>query len=484
MFNRSHHLFLVAALALGVACQVEADVEQSAEEDCGEATLERFADQSFCVYQMPIIETRFDCPSFASHQHRVGEQDIAVCAEQAQLPEGFEQWVDEQIVNDPMMPPEEMMEPDPVVEPPVVTPDPDPVLDCEQGVGVDCADDLTASPQPRYNGQAVAVRLAEMMWRDVPDAELSQAAATGGLDTRTGIIAQVTRMMQDPRFEANLDDFWTSYLQLEHLTSTGVGLGSEHVNDSRYTATLEASMLSSTLRTISAVTLRDEEDVRDVWTTQTAMLNADLAPMFPGVMGVMGSDFSEVQLPASRRGVLSHPSLLSHGSSSSGAISLHGVYVNALLCATVPAPPDDAEPAPSVPQGLSERESHDFVVSEPSCAACHAQIDPPGHALHGFDLMGAPRTVDGRGMSIDDSGVFEGVVFSSYDDFAGLLRDDARFSSCVTLRLVEHMTGSLANVDAEALAPRVSQHTLAQGDFTIQGLITAIATSDPMLYRP
>lgn len=481
MHCRPLHLFMLPAtllFGLSNACQPEPDLQPS-EEGCGEASEARFDGERFCVYKMPIIETRFDCPAFAPHSHRAGQQNTAVCAPESELPGGFDEWVDEQVPvqgGDPVI-----MEPEePVVEGPVVMPMPDPVPECTQGVGPDCADALNDTTRARYSDQALAVRLAELLWRDAPDAALTQAAQSGGLDTRTGVRAQVTRMMQDSRFEANLDTFWTSYLELEPLQRGEVsGRANAHP---LFNANLPGAMLESTLRTISYVTLEQGSDVRDIWSSREVLLNAEVGALYEGSPATGSTDFVAVTADPTRAGVLTHPAVLS---SPNPQIGVRGVYVNRLLCEVIPAPSADVDmliPDPNASM-MSRRERYDSLVAEPACAACHITMDPPGHALHGFDALGSARTTDDDGFAIDASGTFDSMPFTGSADFAALVAGDARLSACMTLRLVEHLCAPLAGVDAPTLAPLVEQDALTQG-FTMADLIEAIATSDAMIYRP
>lgn len=59
--------------------------------------------------------------------------------------------------------------------------------------------------------------------------------------------------------------------------------------------------------------------------------------------------------------------------------------------------------------------------NNPTCAACHARMDPLGFALENFNAIGKWRTMDG-GSPIDSTGSFpDGTKFSGPAEFRQLL---------------------------------------------------------------
>lgn len=476
----------ITALLAMMGCQPEAtEQDLAADQSCGSGRLERLSGEVYCIYQQPIIETRFECPSFAPHFSRHDAQTV-VCASTPELPADFE----DVISMDPGQPVEDGDDPTPVDTPDMtqtpddpVTSDPSgpevtPAPTCEHGFGDGCQDTIVAmnGAQP-YGAQSLAIRLAELLWNDAPDAALLQAASDGVLATRTGVHAQVDRMMQDARFVQNMDAFWTAYLGLEHLQGGTSTLDTSHA---LYTPTLASSLLTSALETVHAITLEDELDVRDVWTSQKILLNEDLAPYYGA--SVTGQGFTQGVMPAPSSGILTHPALLTKSS----LISSRGAAALSQLCVELPPPPDAAAPVDTnPPQIATYREGLEALVSsDDSCSACHAQLDAPGFALYGFDAMGQRLQLDEDGQAFDTSGEYEGVLFSDTTTFSQLFRDDERLSSCVTLRLYEHLGSGVTAIDAATIAPTIHAHLLGAGTFTMKDLVRALATSDTMLYRP
>ena len=63
----------------------------------------------------------------------------------------------------------------------------------------------------------IASRISFGLWDSLPDEKLLAAARAGRLDTREGIVAEVNRMMADPRTKAKMREFFHTWLNLDRL---------------------------------------------------------------------------------------------------------------------------------------------------------------------------------------------------------------------------------------------------------------------------
>src|SRR4029077_18200529 len=83
-----------------------------------------------------------------------------------------------------------------------------------------------------------------------------------------------------------------------------------------------------------------------------------------------------------------------------------------LLGSDVPDPPPDVpalkEKPNSADEELSMRERIAQHRANPTCASCHAMMDPLGLSLENFDFVGRWRTVDEALLPIDASVALEG----------------------------------------------------------------------------
>lgn len=103
-------------LGAGFGCSAPDDVELSSE--CGEGEEVSYSGETYCVYQGPIIETRFQCPQDHGVRHDLGG-DTVVCSKGGELPGGFEDHLEERgwMIDDPMTPNNSMNPIDPNRDP-------------------------------------------------------------------------------------------------------------------------------------------------------------------------------------------------------------------------------------------------------------------------------------------------------------------------------------------------------------------------------
>jgi len=93
-----------------------------------------------------------------------------------------------------------------------------------------------------------------------------------------------------------------------------------------------------------------------------------------------------------RRGLLTRAAWLVSGTPETRPIHKGVRLREALLCAPLGAPPDNAAAQPPEPvEGQSTRETT-HQLTRGSCASCHDQINPLGFVTEGFDAFGRART--------------------------------------------------------------------------------------------
>ena len=123
-------------------------------------------------------------------------------------------------------------------------------------------------------------------------------------------------------------------------------------------------------------------------------LNERLAKHY-GIPGVNGVEMRRVALPKDsvRGGLMTQASILkvtANGTTTSPVI--RGVWIMERILGFHTAPPPGV-PAiePDIRGAVTIRQQLDKHRADPSCAACHRKIDPPGFALESFDVMGGQR---------------------------------------------------------------------------------------------
>ena len=163
----------------------------------------------------------------------------------------------------------------------------------------------------------------------------------------------------------------------------------------------------------------------ELLTANYSFINERLAKHYGAFPSIEGSYFRRVTFPAGspRGGLLGQGSILtltSYATRTSAVVRGKWVLENLLSAAPPPPPPnipafknDGPEPG----QTLSMRAAMTQHRASPSCASCHARMDPIGFAMENFDAVGRWRDRD-AGNAIDASGTFPNGT--KFDGMPGL----------------------------------------------------------------
>jgi hypothetical protein len=259
-----------------------------------------------------------------------------------------------------------------------------------------------APPRTAVPGDAIASRLAAMLWNGQPDAELRAEARRGGLRDEASIARQVRRMLADDRAQAFVSRFFFPWLQLDTLSNADP--------DTKFFPDYDIALrdaLAKETELFLLSQLRDDRDPIELWSASYTFLDERLAKHY-GVAGVAGPQFRRVTMPAPERaGLLGHGSVLmitsrhQHGVDAAYTtpatrakwVRLH--FFGAPLPNGFPGAQPVKPELPITPQTRT-------LAAEP-CGNCHRNFFPIGYALENFDPIGRWRTHDQLG-PVDVSG--------------------------------------------------------------------------------
>ncbi|HIE94726.1 MAG TPA: DUF1588 domain-containing protein, partial [Acidobacteria bacterium] len=208
-----------------------------------------------------------------------------------------------------------------------------------------------------------------------------------------------------------------------------------------------------------------------------------------GIAGVYGSRFRKVPLDGSdRAGLLGHGSLMTVTSYPNRTSPvLRGKYI---LENFLGAPPP--EPPPNVPtleeesedgRTLTMREAMERHRANPTCAACHATMDPIGFALENFDAVGAFRQ-EFANQPINASGSMpDGSAFDGPAGLRNLLLDRSDlFVGTLTQKMMTYALGrGLEYYDMPTIRQIVRD--AADDDHRWSSIILGIVRSAPFQMR-
>src|SRR4029434_780505 len=123
--------------------------------------------------------------------------------------------------------------------------------------------------------------------------------------------------------------------------------------------------------------------------------------------------------------------------------------------------------------------------ASPTCAACHAVMDPLGLALENFDATGMWRDRDRyAGAAIDSSGVLpDGTPIKGPDDLrSALLRRPEQFAQTFTEGLLTYATGRKVEYYDMPTVRRIVRGA-ASGGYKFSALVQAVVPSEQFRMR-
>ena len=330
--------------------------------------------------------------------------------------------------------------------------------------------DEAAEHPPRARPDLETVRVEE-----------GHVAARGKLRQPDVLAQQVRRMLADVRSRALVNNFAGQWLQLRDLQIVRPDPKEypEFDDELREGFQRETELLFES-------ELREDHRVADLLTADYTFVNERLARHY-GIDGVYGSHFRRVPLKdPNRAGLLGQASVLtvtSYGDRTSPTLRGKWVLQN-ILGAPPPAPPPDV-PALDEQPGVkykTMRERMERHRANPTCAACHARIDPLGFAMENFDAVGHWRT-EQRSAAIDASGSLDGTNFNGVAELRQLLlKHQEEFVATVTKKLLTYALGrGIDYYDMAAVRDVLRQ--AAQHDSRWSSIILGIVNSMPFQMR-
>ncbi|HEV8398193.1 MAG TPA: DUF1592 domain-containing protein [Vicinamibacterales bacterium] len=334
----------------------------------------------------------------------------------------------------------------------------------------------------RISDFELASRLSFFLWSSIPDDELLGLAAKGRLSDATVLAQQTRRMLTDPRADALVDNLSGQWLQLRQLDDVSVGT-KELDGNLRYSFKRETELLFETI-------VHDDRSILDLIDADYTFVDERLARHY-GIPNVRGSRFRRIELSdGPRRGLLGQGSFLtvtSAGNRTSPVKRGKWILEN-LLGAPVPSPPPGVETnlEKSVAHGAtptSVRQRLEQHRANPSCAACHAVMDPIGFSLEPFDLVGKLRDTD-EGVPVNAAGkLVDGTPLDGPSSLRKALLDrhDA-FVAAAAEKLLTYALGRRVEY-WDMPAVRAIARDAAKDGNRFSALVTGIVKSTPFQLR-
>jgi hypothetical protein len=332
----------------------------------------------------------------------------------------------------------------------------------------------------RLGDYELASRLSFFLWGRGPDAALLKAASLGQLSLPGGVAKQARRMLASPNSEALATRFASQWLRLQDLDKVIPDPILYPYSDQ----TLSLALKKETELFFESL-VREDRSLLDLLTADYTYVNERVARHY-GIPNVTGPEFRRVMLPADRRGILGHGSVLTLTSIAERTSPVQrGKWVMEVLLGSPPPPPPPNVPALEETKGttdtgraLSVRERMEQHRSNPQCTSCHRVIDPLGLALENFDATGKWRVRDG-GINVDTKGqLFDGQSIEGPDGLrSALLRHQDVFLRSFTRSLMTYALGRRVEAFDMPTIRRIIRDAAAQ-NYRLSAFVKGIVESD------
>jgi hypothetical protein len=358
----------------------------------------------------------------------------------------------------------------------------------------------------KLNDYALATRLALFLWNSPPDARLMDLAAGGKMGEPVVLRAETERLLDDPksrRFVEAFTDYWLDLREIDDNSPSTTLYNDYELDDPLKLASVEETRL------FVAELLKKDLPARNIVDSDFTFLNERLAKHY-GIEGVEGTKMRKVALDANsvRGGLMTQASVLkvtANGTTTSPV--LRGVWITErILGFETPPPPPVPAVEPDIRGAVTIRQQIEAHRADPSCASCHARMDPPGLALESFDVMGAWRNryravndeapaekgvgLDGQrfkfhyALPVDASGkLLDGRTFADVRQLKQMLLDDeATIARNVVKQLMIYASGAPIGFsdrqEIEAILARTQS-----GNYGVRSIVHEIVQSKLFQYK-
>ena len=292
----------------------------------------------------------------------------------------------------------------------------------------------------QINEFELASRLSYFLWASMPDDELFEQARQKTL--RENLEAQLKRMLADPRSMSLTKDFLGQWLEIRSIEK-----------NPNCPPELLKAMKGETEHFFNYI-IKEDRSIMEFLDADYTFVNETLANHY-GMLDIVGEEFQKVPIdPEKRGGIFTQASFLTITAKplevKGTAATLRTSPVNRgkwivenIFDQTIPPPP------PNVPSLLDDghelkgtmRQIFEQHRADPTCAGCHARMDPYGFALENYDGFGAWRTQDNK-VEVDPSGEIDGKTFKTAREFRTILASrKADFRRALVTKLMGYSLG-------------------------------------------
>ncbi|HSP67705.1 MAG TPA: DUF1592 domain-containing protein, partial [Bryobacteraceae bacterium] len=317
----------------------------------------------------------------------------------------------------------------------------------------------------------------------MPDEEL---LAAGNLQKRTVLIAQVRRMLKDPRAEGLALEFggnWLDFRRFEQHNAVDRQRFPEFTND------LREAMFQEPVHVLEDM-IRQDRSVLDLIYGDYTFVNPVLAKYY-GMPEPAGAENSWARVDNAQRygrgSLFTMAAFLTQNAPGLRTSPVKRGYwvVRRVLGETIPPPP------PSVPELPKDEAAMELPLRDmlakhrenPACASCHARFDTFGLALENYGPVGERREKDLAGRPVDTDAVLPGGVHASgFADVQTYIRQHREndYLDNLCRKLLSFALGRSLVISDDPLIERMRAQLEANA-YRFSSLVESIVTSPQFL---
>lgn len=325
----------------------------------------------------------------------------------------------------------------------------------------------------------LASRLSYFLWSSAPDEELLRLAGKGEL--RQNLQQQVTRMIGDWKGWAMTENFAGQWLQLRDVELAAP----DRRRYPEFTGALAYAMKQESQFFFDHI-YRGNRSVLEFLDSDYTFVNDRLAGYYGLPAKGKGKEFQKVSLAGTPRGgLLTQGSILtltSHPTRTSPV--KRGKFLLENILGTPPPPAPQNVPAFREDRGArvqgTLRQRFEAHRANPSCASCHAFLDPMGFAFESYDAIGRWRSTD-NGQPIDTTGhLLTGQKFDGAEQLRKLLVVERKteFTRCLTENLLTYALGRGLGFSDRPFVKEIVRRA-GEHDHKFQEIVMAVVESVP-----
>jgi len=339
----------------------------------------------------------------------------------------------------------------------------------------------------KLSGYEVASRLSYTLIGTMPDAALFDAAGKGQLDSLDGVKQYAKKLIDSEKFIGSATEFHIQLSGVDVVTDASVGKGGKfpEFNDA-----MRAAMLDEPRKFVNYVMTKGGGTIEEMLSANYVFPAGPLAKVYGGQLKPDGDGRAEVA-DGSRRGLLtlagvqaSHPKQYSPRM----AVNRGHLVRRDFLCEEVPAATGQVDfTLPPNAEKMTAQELLREHQTNPTCKGCHELMDSIGFGFESYDALGAYRTKDDGGNTINPSGEIvnlEGgtAKFENAGKLAETLSTSPQVRSCMATQWMRFSLGRDVG-DEDACSQQRLAQAFTNGKGNIKEALLSLATSDSFRFN-